>query len=81
MSALVAAYHVVLRHRDDGEQLCEWHGNQPWSYPQAREVLIGVERLWPRLHNAGVKYYLAAEPVYTPRQARMAALAEALLVS
>lgn len=59
----MTAFHVVLRHIGDGDQLAEWHGDQPWSYPEARQVLLGVEKLYPRLHNPGVKYYLAAEPV------------------
>ena len=59
----MTAYHVVLRHMGDSHQLAEWHGETPWSYLDARQVLIGVERLYPRLHNPGVRYYLVAEPI------------------
>lgn len=75
------AYQVVLRHRDDHEQLARWCGDGTWSYLDARQVLLGVERLWPRLHDAGVKFYLAAEPVWPSREAHVAAMAEALLVA
>jgi hypothetical protein len=77
----MTAYRVVLRHVGDGERLAAWHGDRPWSYPEARAALIGVERLWPRLHNPGVPFYLAAEPMWPSREAHVAAFVAALLES
>lgn len=75
----MTVFHVVLRHRDDHEQLAEWHGDHDWSYLEARRALIGVSQLWPRLHNPGVKFYLAAEPVWRTREQHIAAVVSALL--
>jgi hypothetical protein len=73
------AYHVVLKHVGDGERWAEWHGDVPWSYAEAHDVLIGIERLWPRLHNPGVRFYLAAEPMWRSREAHKSAVVAALL--
>ena len=48
----MTAHRVVLRHRDDHEQLAEWHGDMSWTYRDARTVLISLELLWPRLQRA-----------------------------
>lgn len=61
----MTVYHVVLRHRDDHTQLCEWHerDGHVMSYPDARDVLLEQQRLHPGLHLPGQGYYLAAEPI------------------
>lgn len=58
-------YRLVMRHRGDGHQLCEWreYEGRRMDYRLARKFLLGVERLLPSLHKAGHKYYLVVEPI------------------
>ncbi len=73
----MTAHRVVLRHIGDERHWAEWHGDMTWTYAQAHDVLVGLERLFPRLHNPGVKFYLSAGPI--PREEHMAAVVSALL--
>jgi len=66
MSAEIAIpYHLVLRHKGDGYQLCEWHeaDGHAMSYQDARSLLDGLQRKLPGLHKAGQGFYLIAKPI------------------